>query len=299
MSNTPWFDEAKKELGIREGRDDAEILRFFKEAGHPEVHSSEEAWCAAFTGAMLSRAGCKPSGSLMARSYEGYGESLNSPCVGCIAVLWRGSPHSSLGHVGFVVEAGGDFIKLLGGNQGAAGVVSIETFPKDRVLSYRWPKTGVLADKRPDVQSTAIPAPGKTMKSGTPEGSIGRPQVISTAKNSDQKWTDMNPLSILTTFVSAVLPKTAPGTPAAGIVTPIGQASSHLLSVAVGMLLAGLGATSFGADAIHTLSTIAGVLLAGLSAANHIGLLGANNANTEALAEQLLKQIADADKKTE
>ena len=278
MSNTPWFDEAKKELGIREGRDDAEILRFFKEAGHPEVHSSEEAWCAAFTGAMLSRAGCKPSGSLMARSYEGYGESLNSPCVGCIAVLWRGSPHSSLGHVGFVVEAGGDFIKLLGGNQGAAGVVSIETFPKDRVLSYRWPKTGVLADKRPDVQNTDIPAPSKTVKSGTPEGSIGRPQVISTAKNSDQKWTDMNPLSILTTLVSVFIPtagKTTSPVTGAGTTVSAVTTITNAIGMVVGAILASRGVDS------GTSSTIGGGVAVFLAALiNQLHLTGGSNVNT-------------------
>ena len=278
MSNTPWFDEAKKELGIKEGRDDAEILRFFKEAGHPEVHSSEEAWCAAFTGAMLSRAGCKPSGSLMARSYEGYGESLNSPCVGCIAVLWRGSPHSSLGHVGFVVEAGGDFIKLLGGNQGAAGVVSIETFPKDRVLSYRWPKTGVLADKRPDVQNTDIPAPSKTVKSGTPEGSIGRPQVSSTAKNSDQKWTDMNPLSILTTLVSVFIPtagKTTSPVTGAGTTVSAVTTITNAIGMVVGAILASRGVDS------GTSSTIGGGVAVFLAALiNQLHLTGGSNVNT-------------------
>jgi hypothetical protein len=67
MSNYPWYDEARKELGIREGRDDAEILKLFREAGHPEIDGSDTAWCAAFAGAMLQRAGYKPSGSLHRR----------------------------------------------------------------------------------------------------------------------------------------------------------------------------------------------------------------------------------------
>ena len=252
------------------------VVQMYADAGHPEVKMDSTAWCAAAVGSWLHRAGCKPSGSLMARSYLKWGQKLDAPKVGCIAVLWRGSPDADTGHVGLLVEAGGDFIKLLGGNQGDA--VNIATYPRSRVLGFRWPE-----NPGADAQKAEKPLPANNVKLAQPK----------------QGTTAVNPISILTTFVSAVLPKDAPGTPSAGVVTPIGQASSSLLSVAVGMLLAGLGATSFGADAIHTLSTIAGVLLAGLSAANHIGLLGANNANTEALAEQLLKQIADADKKTE
>ena len=279
MTEPLWLLLARGEMGIKEApgsADNADVVQFYAEAGHPEVKHDSVAWCSAFCGAMLHRAGIKPSGSLMARSYLHWGQKLDAPKVGCVAVLWRGSPDADTGHVGFVTEAGGDFIKLLGGNQGDA--VSIETFPRSRVLGFRWPE-----NQEKSGAETEKPLPANNVKLAQPK----------------QGTTAVNPLSILTTFVSAVLPKTAPGTPSAGIVTPMGQASSSLLSVAVGMLLAGLGATSFGADAIHTLSTIAGVLLAGLSAANHIGLLGANNANTEALAEQLLKQIADADKKTE
>jgi uncharacterized protein (TIGR02594 family) len=278
MTEDPkWLELARAELGDREGRDDAKILSFFRDAGHAEIDGSDTAWCAAYAGAMLHRAGVKPSGSLMARSYLRWGQKLDvgADKIGCIAVLWRGSPEGSEGHVGFVTEVDADFIKLLGGNQGAAGIVSIETFPRSRVLGFRWPE-----NQEKSGAETVKTLPANNVKLAQPK----------------QGTTDMNPFSLLTTFVSAVLPQTAPGTPSAGIVTPIGQASSSLLSVAVGMLLAGLGATSFGADAIHTLSTIAGVLLAGLSAANHIGLLGANNANTEALAEQLLKQVSDAGK---
>jgi len=139
MSVTPWLDLAKKELGDHEGRDDAKILAFFEDAGHPEIGSSSTAWCAAFVGAMLKRAGVKPSGSLMARSYLRWG--VATPCkLGAVAVLWRGSPSASTGHVGFLISSTPSRITILGGNQGSAGTVSTETFPKSRVLGYRWPK---------------------------------------------------------------------------------------------------------------------------------------------------------------
>jgi uncharacterized protein (TIGR02594 family) len=296
MSNYPWYDEARKELGIREGRDDAEILKLFREAGHPEIDGSDTAWCAAFAGAMLQRAGYKPSGSLMARSYVGYGMQLGNPKIGCIAVLWRGSPHSSEGHVGFVNSFDDDTVALVGGNQGSSGVVSIECFPRSRVLCFRWPEGGHELGAKPGAESKK-----PLQNSSAPLGARG-PELAkkpatppnSAPTKSTKGTTGMNPLSILTSVISAVLPKDAPGTSGAGITTPIGAARSNMMSVILGALLAGVGSTGFGADAMHTISTVAGVLLAILSAVNHLGLIGSNNANTEAYAEYLLKQIADA-----
>jgi hypothetical protein len=80
--------------------------------------------------------------------------------------------------------------------------------------------------------------------------------------------------------------------PTAGVNVSKSTASSSLLNVAIGAILTGLGASGFGADAIHTVTTIAGLLLTIVSTVNHLGLLGAANANTEALIEQLLTQIA-------
>jgi uncharacterized protein (TIGR02594 family) len=142
MSEPNWITLARTELGQHEingPRSNPEIVKLFRDAGHPEISSEDTAWCAAFCGAMLKRAGYRPSGSLMARSYLTWGTSLLQPQIGAIAVLWRNSPDSSEGHVGFVVESGKDYIKLLGGNQGALGQVSVETFPLSRVLGFRWP----------------------------------------------------------------------------------------------------------------------------------------------------------------
>jgi uncharacterized protein (TIGR02594 family) len=285
MSEPKWLELARTELGQHEisgPKSNPDIIKFFNDAGHPEVHSDATAWCAAFAGAMLKRAGYNPSGSLMARSYLKWGTGLQKPEIGSIAVLWRNSPDSSEGHVGFVVDAGQDFIKLLGGNQGSLGQVSIETFPMSRVLGFRWP----YAESLTPLQEAKL-----SFVQGKPA------YVVPTEAQSSNKRTGyMNPLSFLTTFVTAVLPPSAPGTPSAGIVTPIGAAGSSLISIVVGAVLAGLGGSGFGADAMHTVSAVAGVLLVVLSGANHLGLIKANNANTEAYAEALLKQIADAGK---
>ena len=70
-------------------------------------------------------------------------------------------------------------------------------------------------------------------------------------------------------------------------------ATTNMLSLVVGALMAGIGSAGFGVDAIHTVTTLAGVAVAILSAVNHMGVIGASNANTEVLIEQLLTQIAN------
>lgn len=135
-----WLVHALSWLGVseRQGRPaHPEILAFFRDAGHPEISDDSVAWCAAFAGACLARSGIAPTGSLRARSYLDWGRPLDVPRRGAIAVLSRGS-NTALGHVGFLVEARGDKVLILGGNQGDK--VSIAAFPRSRVLSYRWPE---------------------------------------------------------------------------------------------------------------------------------------------------------------
>jgi len=137
-----WLTLARAELGTKEAPGDANnprVLQYYVDAGHAEIHEDSTAWCSAAMGSWLKRSGIKPSGSLMAKSYLTFGAGLPGPRIGCIAVLWRGSPTAATGHVGFVTGFTGTEISLLGGNQGANGVVSVETFPRSRVLAYRWP----------------------------------------------------------------------------------------------------------------------------------------------------------------
>lgn len=132
----PWLALARKELGTKEGLgpvNNATVLGYYADAKHPEIKQDSVPWCAAFVGAMLSRAGVKPSGDLMARSYLHWGQALEKPRLGCIVVFKRGAPPS--GHVAFYIGPG---ITVLGGNQGDA--VTIGTFRPASVLGYRWPE---------------------------------------------------------------------------------------------------------------------------------------------------------------
>jgi len=105
-------------------------------------------------------------------------------------------------------------------------------------------------------------------------------------------------LQLITALVGGIVPGligkiVAETTSTAGVNVAPGAAASSMINVAIGAILAGLGASGFGADSIHTITTLAGVAVTVLSAVSHLGLLGSANANTEALIEQLLTQIAN------
>ena len=151
MDQPQWLAAAWAELGQREVRgsaDNARIVRLFRDAGQTAQHHDEVAWCAAFVGACLERAGLKSTRSLMARSYLGWGEALEEGCVGAVAVLSRGTDPSA-GHVGFLLGESGGQIYLLGGNQSDA--VTVAAFPKARLLGVRWPaeRSDIAADDGP------------------------------------------------------------------------------------------------------------------------------------------------------
>lgn len=150
MQQPAWLNAAWAEYGVREisgSQHRQEVLDYFRISGHAGIKTDETPWCAAFVGAMLVRSGEAGSGSLLARSYLGWGKAVDEPDLGAIAVLTRGSDPGA-GHVGFVVGRTADTIILLGGNQSDA--VSVAAFPFERVLGYRWPSDSSAADRSPE-----------------------------------------------------------------------------------------------------------------------------------------------------
>jgi uncharacterized protein (TIGR02594 family) len=134
-----WLTLARGDLGTVEGigkSNNPKVVRYFADAGFSGVKDDATAWCAAFVGAELKRAGHKPSGSLAARSYEAWGVGLAKPALGCIATKKRAGS-AWQGHVGFVVGANDKQVFLLGGNQGDK--VSVAAFPRSEFTSFRWP----------------------------------------------------------------------------------------------------------------------------------------------------------------
>ncbi|MCL4766431.1 MAG: TIGR02594 family protein [Hyphomicrobiaceae bacterium] len=157
MEQPAWLDHAWREAGVREtpgpaGND--RILQFFRDVGHPAVASDEVAWCAAFLGACLERAGLRSTRSLLARSYLDWGTPLQTPKLGAVATLSRGSDPGQ-GHVGFVIGAGDGRLFLLGGNQQDA--VSVQSFETSRLLGLRWPPVAAPQDgSREDIFETSL-----------------------------------------------------------------------------------------------------------------------------------------------
>ena len=151
MTKPRWLELAEAELGTKEvvGKaDNPRIMAYYADAGHPEIAHDEVAWCAAFTNAMLARAGLRGTNSLAARSFERYGTKLAAPEVGCIAVFPRGKK-SWEGHVGIVAEVVGSSVVLLGGNQGNA--VSLARYPIAKAVAWRWPPQMPAQPKVKDV----------------------------------------------------------------------------------------------------------------------------------------------------
>jgi uncharacterized protein (TIGR02594 family) len=140
-----WLTLARTDLGTVEGigkGNNPRVVRYFADAGFAGVKDDAVAWCAAFVGAVLHRAGHKPSGSLAARPYERWGVGLAKPILGCVATKRRGNS-AWQGHVGFVVGASDKQIILLGGNQNDR--VSIAAFPRAEFTSFRWPSDVAVA----------------------------------------------------------------------------------------------------------------------------------------------------------
>jgi|SRR5210317_384152 len=132
------IEKAMSQYGIKEivGRQhNPEVLKYFSEIGHSWVTNDETAWCSAFANWVCKMTGKERSGKLTARSWLTVGVQVDKPALGDIVVLWRESPSSWKGHVGFFIRETQNWIYILGGNQ--QNQVKITAYPKNRLLQYR------------------------------------------------------------------------------------------------------------------------------------------------------------------
>lgn len=152
MDQPPWLPPAWADLGQTEvsgGKSNPRIVAYYRDAGHTGISDDGVAWCAAFVGACLERSGVQSTRSLMARSYLSWGQKLDAPRCGAIAVLSRGAP--PYGHVAFVVGWSESEVYLLGGNQG--DMVSVAAFDRSRVIGLRWIDRDDPQKRKPAAQS--------------------------------------------------------------------------------------------------------------------------------------------------
>jgi uncharacterized protein (TIGR02594 family) len=138
MASTDWLQIAHSQLGVREAsgsRNNPIIVAYHRTAIGGVADSVP--WCASFVNWCVKKANINGTNKGNARSWLDWGRKISKPVPGCVVVFWRSSPASWKGHVGFYVGDAASYVKVLGGNQGNA--VTISTYPKSRVLGYRWP----------------------------------------------------------------------------------------------------------------------------------------------------------------
>lgn len=135
---------ALQEIGVSEiagKNNNPRIIEYQHSVDNLDYYSdSEVPWCSCFANWCIQKAVASDGGhgkgtrNPMARSWLKWGRKVDSPKYGDIVVFWRGVDGIS-GHVGFVLEDHGAYLKIVSGNDGDQVKVGIYT--KVRVLGYR------------------------------------------------------------------------------------------------------------------------------------------------------------------
>lgn len=134
------IDLAASAIGLNEA-DKKAALSDYLSTGGANLDPAVTAWCAAFVNATLQQSGMEGTGSNMARSYLDWGQPVDQPQRGDVAVFSRGDPNGPYGHVGFFEGYNPDgTIRVLGGNQGDS--VSIANYSPNALLGFRRGETG-------------------------------------------------------------------------------------------------------------------------------------------------------------
>lgn len=117
-----WMAIARDEIGVKEysgSADNPDVVKYLKSIDTLSVsaqRNDETAWCSAFVNWCMEKADIKGTEKANARSWLQWGHKLDTPKIGCVVILWRGSPAGWQGHVGFFVKETPSNIYLLGGN---------------------------------------------------------------------------------------------------------------------------------------------------------------------------------------
>lgn len=149
MQNPQWLNIAINELGVAELRngDNPKIVEYHRTT-LLAAKNDETPWCSSFVNWVLMKAGLERTKSAAAKSWLNYGFQMKEPVPGAIMILSRnGNPEA--GHVGFFwKEKDAANFYMLGGNQ--SDKVSIQIFPKNRILGIRWPLK--IEEKKPEIK---------------------------------------------------------------------------------------------------------------------------------------------------
>jgi uncharacterized protein (TIGR02594 family) len=134
----PWYIIAKEEMnaGVKEiaGKNHNPRIIEYQKATSLGASDDETPWCSSFVNWCVMKAGIERTDKATARSWLHWGFELKYPKEGCVIIFSRGTGWQ--GHVGFYAGEKGNQILCLGGNQ--ADQVKISSYPKLKVLGYRW-----------------------------------------------------------------------------------------------------------------------------------------------------------------
>ncbi len=160
-----WFQGAVHEIGFHETGNNQGIERYISMA---HTGSIGDPWCAIFANAMLEQTGIPGTRSPSSQSFCNSPNfvELNEPALGAIAVFWRGSQASGLGHVGFYRGEDSSKVWVLGGNEN--DMVQIEALSKSGasfgLIGYWWPKSIPLPTTGPVLMPSGSPTSIKTFE---------------------------------------------------------------------------------------------------------------------------------------
>jgi hypothetical protein len=134
----PWLLEAGKDLGFHETGNNRGLEAFIRD-GH--CGQQGDPWCSISACAWLERAGIPSPRSASSQSFRSHPNFMRllGPALGAIAVYWRGSPTSGIGHVGFYLGETATQVLTRGGNESDA--VRDQFEPKARLFGFWWPKS--------------------------------------------------------------------------------------------------------------------------------------------------------------
>jgi len=141
MTEPAWLTKARTYIGFHEQPGNRGIEEFIALA---HAGALGDPWCAIFANGMLEATGFPGTRSPAARSFEDneHFVELADPVPGAITTMWRGSPSSGSGHVGFYVGEDSRGELLLAGNQ--SDQVNIEPQPRKRITGHWWPASAPL-----------------------------------------------------------------------------------------------------------------------------------------------------------
>jgi uncharacterized protein (TIGR02594 family) len=148
--NMPWFDEARRLIGVREIPGSASNPIIMDWAEDLDLHYSGDdvPWCGLFVAACMGSQlpdEPLPDNPFGARNWLKFGRTVE-PIKGAVLVFWRGSKAGWKGHVGLYAGEDEATFHVLGGNQSDS--VSVARIARNRLLGARWPLTAPIAGGR-------------------------------------------------------------------------------------------------------------------------------------------------------